>query len=119
MSDAYGEALLAIAEAYERQVIELGGKSLSRVATIVASSGAFFKRLKQGRSFSVENLDRFIRWFRRAENWPERMVPDDAAAVLAAIGRPVTRDVHMPLLCGTTVVERHLGTSLLAKREVG
>jgi hypothetical protein len=117
MSDAYGNALATIADAYGRRVNEQGGKSLSRVATIVASSGAFFKRLRHGRTFSVENLDRFTDWFRRPVNWPGCIVPDDAAAILAAIGRPVLHDVHLPHVCGKNNDKLHFGSRLEMKRD--
>jgi hypothetical protein len=100
MDNAYANALGTVAQAYEEAVADRGGRSLSRVATIVASSGAFFNRLREGKSFTVENLNRFNDWFRRPGNWPDRIVPEAAANALASMGRPVLHDVDMPHVCG-------------------
>lgn len=88
MDDAYENALRTVADAYEAEVAECGGKSLSRVATIVVSSGAFFNRLRAGKTFSVANLDRFGTWFRQPSNWPAGTIPAGAAAALCSMGRP-------------------------------
>ena len=92
MLDAYENALRTVAASYEAEHARWGGKSLSRVATIVASSGAFFNRLRDGKTFSVANLDRFNSWFRDPANWPDGVVPEDAARALASMGRPVQGD---------------------------
>lgn len=57
MGAGYDNALRAIADSYDAEVARRGGKSLSRIATIVVSSGAFFKRLREGKTFSVTNLE--------------------------------------------------------------
>lgn len=88
MSAAYENALRTVADSYEAEVARWGGKSLSRVATIVVSSGAFFNRLRDGKTFSVTNLEKFASWFRVPANWPDRSIPHDAAAALTSIGRP-------------------------------
>ncbi|WP_163958411.1 hypothetical protein [Sphingomonas insulae] len=95
MNDAYENALRTVAESYEAEVIRWGGKSLSRVATIVVSSGAFFTRLKAGATFSVANLEKFNAWFRVPANWPDRVIPHDAATALISMGRPPVSDVSM------------------------
>lgn len=92
MSDAYETALRIIADAYEAEYGRWGGKSLSRVATIVASSGAFFIRLRDGKSFSVTNLEKFAAWFRQSANWPDAVIPHDAVQALVSIGRPPLND---------------------------
>lgn len=117
MSDAYVNALAAVADSYEESVNRLGGKSLSRVATIVASSGAFFKRVRAGRPFSVENLDRFNDWFRRPSNWPDRTIPEAAAAALASMGRPVLNDVNIPHLYSTKRSRSHFAPAIAMKRD--
>lgn len=88
MLDAYENALRTVADAYEAEHSRWGGKSLSRVATIVASSGAFFIRLRDGKTFSVANLERFAAWFRQPANWPDCTIPQDAVSALVSIGRP-------------------------------
>ena len=88
MSAAYQNALRTVADSYETEVARWGGKSLSRVATIVVSSGAFFNRLRNGKTFSVNNLEKFASWFRVPANWPDHTIPLDAVAALISIGRP-------------------------------
>ncbi|WP_267382588.1 MULTISPECIES: hypothetical protein [unclassified Sphingomonas] len=100
MSNAYENALGTVADAYERAYADHGGKSLSRVATIVVSSGAFFQRLRAGKTFSVQTLDRFAEWFRVPANWPDRIIPHDACCALISIGRPPV-DVSAPHQCRT------------------
>lgn len=85
---SYEKALLAVAHAYSLAVEQHGGKSLARVATIVVNRGSFFDRLENGDSFSVRNLDRLASYFREPANWPLEMLPPDATAALASIGRP-------------------------------
>ncbi|USU08920.1 hypothetical protein NF700_00925 [Sphingomonadaceae bacterium OTU29MARTA1] len=88
MNDAYENALRTVADSYEAELARWGGKSLARVATIVASSGSFFTRLRDGGTFSVANLEKFNNWFRLPANWPNRTIPSDAAVALASMGRP-------------------------------
>lgn len=96
MSAAYENALRTIADSYDLEVARWGGKSLSRVATIVVNSGAFFNRLRDGKSFSVGNLEKFASWFRVPANWPDRTIPHDAATALTSIGRPPLAANVMP-----------------------
>ncbi len=96
MEAAYENALRTIADSYAAEVARWGGKSLPRVATIVVNSGSFFKRLHNGHSFSVSNLDKFAGWFRVSANWPDHSIPDDAVAALASIGRPPLPANTMP-----------------------
>lgn len=88
MDDAYENALRTVADAYEAEVARWGGKSLSRVATIVVSSGAFFNRIRAGKTFSVSSLERFATWFRQPTNWPTGSIPANAMVALCSIGRP-------------------------------
>jgi hypothetical protein len=88
MSDAYENALRTVADAYEAEVAAHGGRSLSRVATIVVSSGTFFNRLRNGKPFLVHNLERLAAWFRQPENWPNGLIPGPASDALISIGRP-------------------------------
>jgi hypothetical protein len=101
MSAAYENALRTVAESYEAMAASYGGRSLSRIATIVVNSGSFFDRLKAGKTFSVHNLERFAAWFRDPINWPDGFIPQDAVAALASIGRPPLGDDSMPHVCGT------------------
>lgn len=96
MSAAYDNALRTIADSYDAEVARRGGKSLSRIATIVVSSGAFFNRLRDGKTFSVTNLEKFASWFRVPANWPDRTIPHAAATALTSIGRPPLPGNVMP-----------------------
>ncbi len=100
MDDAYSLGLQAVADSYESEVAAHGGKSLARVATIVVSSGAFFQRIRAGKSFSVGNLDKLASWFRVPANWPAGSIPHDAVSALVSIGRPPLASV--PHSCRTT-----------------
>ena len=101
MSAAYQNALRTVADSYETEVSRWGGKSLSRVATIVVSSGAFFNRLRDGKTFSVTNLEKFASWFRVPANWPDHTIPLDASDALTSIGRPPLPADTMPHPYGT------------------
>lgn len=101
MSAAYQNALRTVADSYEAEVAQWGGKSLPRVATIVASSGAFFNRLRAGATFSVANLEKFNSWFRVPANWPNRIIPHDAAIALISMGRPPLPASTLPHPYGT------------------
>lgn len=96
MNEAYENALRTVADSYDAEVGRWGGKSLSRVATIVVSSGAFFNRLRDGKTFSVTNLEKFAAWFRVPANWPDRSIPHAAASALISIGRPPLPASTMP-----------------------
>lgn len=88
MTTSYEAALLAIAGAYEQSAERHGGKSISRIATIVLNRGSFFTSLKEGRGCSARNLDRIAGWFRIPANWPDGSIPEVAEHALVAIGRP-------------------------------
>lgn len=88
MDAAYENALRTIADSYEAEIGKFGGKSLSRVATIVVNNGAFFQRLREHKPFLVHNLDRFAEWFRDPTNWPYATIPHDAVSALISMGRP-------------------------------
>ena len=88
MDAAFENALRTLAASYEEQVAKRGGKSLSRVATIVVNNGAFFTRLRDGKPFLVHNLEKFAAWFRDPANWPDCVIPDTAEQALASMGRP-------------------------------
>lgn len=88
MDDAYENALRTIADCYEAEVARRGGRSLSRVATIVLSSGTFFERLRHGKTFTVTSLEKMAAWLRDPANWPDAVIPADAALALTSIGRP-------------------------------
>lgn len=100
MNDAYENALRTIADSYEAEVTRWGGRSLSRVATIVLSSGTFFDRVRQGKTFTVANLEKMAAWLRDPANWPDDSIPHDAALALISIGRPPLA-ASMPHACST------------------
>ena len=83
----YEAALLAISRLYSEQVRIRSGRSLARVATVVANRGSFFDALESGATCSVRNLDKFISYFANPGHWPDNTIPEKANAVLAAIGR--------------------------------
>ena len=118
MSAAYQNALRTVADAYETEVSRWGGKSLSRVATIVVSSGAFFNRLRDGKTFSVSNLEKFASWFRVPANWPDHTIPLDAVAALTSIGRPPLPDDTLPHPYGTADVTVPFDRASISKRVV-
>lgn len=101
MYDAYQNALRTVADSYETEVTRWGGKSLSRVATIVVSSGAFFNRVRDGKTFSVATLEKFASWFRVPANWPDHAIPREAVVALTSIGRPPLLTDTMPHSYGT------------------
>ena len=108
MSDAYENALRTVADAYEGEVAAHGGRSLSRIATIVVSSGTFFNRLREGKPFLVHNLERFAAWFRQPENWPNGVIPEAASIALISIGRPPHSSVmtHVCAKGGSSVASK-------------
>ncbi|MBB3346017.1 hypothetical protein [Sphingomonas sp. BK069] len=88
MDAAYDSALRRIADSYEAEAVRWGGRSLSRVSTIVLNNGTFFERLRHGRTFTVANLERIAAWLRDPSNWPGGVIPDPAVLALISIGRP-------------------------------
>jgi hypothetical protein len=82
--------LLRIADCYEKRVARRGGKSLTRVATIVASRGSFFAPLREGKTCTVRNLDAFCAYFSTAANWPDQVIPRAAVEELARLGHHVS-----------------------------
>lgn len=88
--ETYEQALLTIARAYTAAVAEHGGKSLARVATIVANRGSFFDAIEGGATCTVRNFEMFALYFADASNWPNGCVPEVAAAALASVGRPAS-----------------------------
>lgn len=60
----YRTQLLALAETYGAAT----GRSMARVATLAVNQGAFFDRLRNGSSCSVDTYLAVKAWF--AENWP-------------------------------------------------
>ncbi len=88
MYAAYENALRTIADCYEAESERWGGRSLSRVATIVLNSGTFFERLRAGKTFTVVNLEKMTTWMRDPANWPDSAIPHEAALALTSMGRP-------------------------------
>jgi hypothetical protein len=85
----YEQSLLAIAACYTRAVAAHGGRSLARISTIVVNQGSFFTRLGNGATCTAVNIERLAGFFGEPANWPLNFIPEDAAALLAGIGRPI------------------------------
>lgn len=85
----FESALIDIGQAYTAAVAAKGGRSLARVATIVANQSAFFSRLERGATCTARNIENFAAFFAEPTNWPGGTVPDIAAAALESMGRPV------------------------------
>jgi hypothetical protein len=79
--------LLRIADCYEECVAQHGGRSLTRVATVVASRGSFFAPLREGKTCTVRNLDAFAAYFSDAGHWPLGVIPQEAAEAIALLAR--------------------------------
>ena len=115
MDDAYGNALRTIADCYEAEVACWGGRSLSRIATIVLSSGTFFERVRQGKTFTVANLEKMAAWLRDPANWPDASIPHDAALALTSMGRPPLT-TSMPHDCGNDAASVACDHAALSQR---
>lgn len=85
------KTLLQVADLYSAAVNERGGKSLARVATIVANRGSFFDPLREGKTCTVSNFERFVLYFRDPAHWPDAVIPAEASAILAGIGQPTAQ----------------------------
>lgn len=79
------ETLLAIADAYEIASVNAGGRSLARIATIVVNRGAFFERLREGKTCTLPSFEAFIAWFSEPANWPAGVIPHAPAQLLAPL----------------------------------
>lgn len=77
------DALLAIASSYENEVSAHGGRSLARIATIVVNRGAFFERLRAGKTCTLETFQALICWFALADNWPGNSIPVHTIGLMA------------------------------------
>lgn len=86
--ETYEQALLTVAREYANAVKSGRGKSLARVATIVANRGSFFDALEQGATCSVRNFEKFVEHFQDPANWPDGVISERASSALASIGRP-------------------------------
>lgn len=85
----FDTALIEIGRCYTDAVAAKGGRSLSRVATIVANTGTFFSRLETGATCTTRSLEKFAEFFGDPANWPGNVVPDEAATALQSMGRSV------------------------------
>ena len=80
------DILLRIADQYEVEVAARGGRSLTRVATLVASRGTFFVPLREGKTCTVRNLDAFRAYFSDITNWPGESIPRTVQVDLSLLG---------------------------------
>ena len=87
----FEQSLLIVSRIYRDAVATHSGRSLARVATIVANNGSFFDRLERGATCTARNLERFAAHFGDPANWPNGIIPDAAAVALSSIGRPVRK----------------------------
>lgn len=78
------DKLLRVADAYVRQIDHAGGKSLARVSTIVLNQGAFFRRLREGKSCTIDSYEAIVRWFADPRNWPGGVIPETVGGLLSA-----------------------------------
>jgi hypothetical protein len=69
---------------------EAHGRSLSRLATIVANDGKVLSRLEDGRTCTVAMVERFLNFFRDPASWPEGAIPADVAARLDELAQIAT-----------------------------
>ncbi|MGE4324451.1 MAG: hypothetical protein AB7E60_15660 [Sphingobium sp.] len=79
------ETLLSIADAYQRETNDIGGKSLARIATIVVNRGSFLTQLRSGKTCTLLTFEAFLVWFSDPENWPAAAIPIDIQPVISAL----------------------------------
>lgn len=63
-----------------------GHSTTSRLATLVANDGKALTRLEVRGNATLSTVDKFRRFLAEPANWPERIVPAEAAALLDDIG---------------------------------
>lgn len=76
------DTLLELADAFKAESEQHGGRSLARVATIVVNRGAFFDRLRDGKTCNLTSFEAMVAWFAQAENWPQKVIPASAGEIL-------------------------------------
>jgi succinyl-CoA synthetase beta subunit len=77
------EKMLRVAELWAEAQ---GHSSTSRLSNIVANDGRVLAKLAEGGGATISTIDKFVVYLREPANWPEGMVPFEAAELLAAIG---------------------------------
>ena len=87
MAMSFEHCLLELGREYETSAKRLKGRSLARVATIVANRGSFFDALESGSTCSLRNFARFVDFFQDRTNWPGEHIPPKAVALLTTIVR--------------------------------
>lgn len=69
------------------------GRSRARLSTIVADNGRFFGQIeKPGATCTVATFEKFLSYFRDGANWPDGLIPHDAAAVLSNFANIATAE---------------------------
>ena len=63
-----------------------GHSSTSRLSTLVANDGKALGRLEVRGNATVATLDKFRTFLAAPENWPDKVIPADAQALLDDIG---------------------------------
>lgn len=76
----YREEMLTLARLYSERT----KRSLARIGTLVHNQGAFFNKLEDGKTVTVETYQKVLRWF--SKNWPADLEWP------AEIARPVIRE---------------------------
>ena len=67
----YRAALLCLAEEYSAAT----KRSEARIANLAGRDGAFFRRIRAGKTCNVDTLEIVTRWF--SENWPDSLAWPD------------------------------------------
>ena len=57
-------------------------RSTARLATIVINDGKFFVKVARGGGCTVATFEKFLMFFRDGKNWPDNVIPLDAAELL-------------------------------------
>ena len=95
------DALLFIADTYGDELEAHGGKSLPRVSTIVLNQGGFFRRLRDGKTCTIDSFEAMLRWFAEPANWPDGCIPGPVAAELSRlVAAPLEQDDRPALAVG-------------------
>jgi hypothetical protein len=98
-------ALLTLAKLYSAAVQQFGGRSLSRVATVVVNRGSFFSALERGSTCSLRNFDKMMAYLSAPANWPHGTIPNEAIAALASCGHKASTPLSAAAWLGRTMAD--------------
>ena len=88
------ETLLTVADAYETEVRQEGGRSLARITTVVLNRGSFFDHLRSGKTCTLESYEKIVDYFCDQRNWPLSRLPPVAVVALEGIGRDLAAEAE-------------------------